>query len=82
MYLYNLKLFRLSHEQKRFITLKLKATTLSPKQKQWITFKVSMLEMKAIEDYCRQSQRTKTDILRELIRKLPTFTNVRDDNPV
>ena len=48
---------------------------LSDKQKQWITIKVSALEMKALEEYCLQSQRTKTDILRQLIRKLPTFTN-------
>lgn len=44
-------------------------------QKQWITFKVSELEMRAIEAYCNQTQRTKTDVLRELIRKLPTYTN-------
>lgn len=45
------------------------------KQKQWITFKVSELEMRAIEAYCSQTQRTKTDVLRELLRKLPTYTN-------
>lgn len=45
------------------------------KQKQWITFKVSELEMRAIETYCSQAQRTKTDVLRELLRKLPTYTN-------
>ena len=45
------------------------------KHKQWITFKVSELEMKAIEDYCHQTQRTKTDVLRELIRRLPTYSN-------
>ncbi len=45
------------------------------KQKQWITFKVSELEMRAIETYCSQTQRTKTDVLRELLRKLPTYVN-------
>ncbi len=45
------------------------------KKKQWITFKVSELEMTAIEAYCQQTQRTKTDVLREWIRKLPTYTN-------
>lgn len=45
------------------------------KQKQWITFKVSELEMIALETYCQQTQRTKTDVLRELIRRLPTYTN-------
>lgn len=52
------------------------------KQKQWITFKVSALEMRAIETYCNQTQRTKTDVLRELIRKLPTYTNLSNSpNP-
>lgn len=50
------------------------------KQKQWITFKVSELEMKAIEDYCLQTQRTKTDVLRELIRRLPTYSNSANRN--
>jgi len=45
------------------------------KRKQWITVKVSELEMRAIEAYCHQTQRTKTDVLRELIRRLPTYTN-------
>lgn len=72
----------MAQNQQPFITFKFRASTLSQKQKQWITFKVSMLEMRALEDYCRQNQRTKTDILRELIRKLPTFANVKDDNPV
>ncbi len=40
--------------------------------KQWITFKVSTQEMRAIETYCQQTQRTKTDVLRELLRQLPT----------
>jgi hypothetical protein len=51
---------------------------VSKKQKQWITFKVSELEMRALEAYCTQTQRTKTDVLRELIRKLPTYTNSSD----
>jgi hypothetical protein len=44
-------------------------------KKQWITFKVSEVEMRAIEAYCRQTQRTKTDVLREFIRGLPTYRN-------
>jgi len=51
---------------------------VSKKQKQWITFKVSELEMRALEAYCTQTQRTKTDVLRELVRKLPTYTNSSD----
>lgn len=48
---------------------------VSTKKKQWITFKVSDLEMVALESYCQQTQRTKTDVLRELIRNLPTYSN-------
>lgn len=29
--------------------------------------------MQALETYCQQTQRTKTDLLREMIRKLPTY---------
>jgi hypothetical protein len=46
---------------------------VSKQQKQWITFKTSTLEMEALEAYCQQTQRTKTDVLRELIRKLETY---------
>lgn len=46
---------------------------VSKHQKEWITFKVSVLEMEALEAYCQKTQRTKTDVLRELIRKLETY---------
>ena len=46
---------------------------VAKQQKQWITFKTSDLEMEALESYCQQTQRTKTDVLRELIRKLETY---------
>jgi len=42
-------------------------------KKQWITFKVSVLEMYALETYCQQTQRSKTNVLRETIRTLPTY---------
>jgi hypothetical protein len=48
-------------------------TIVSEQKKQWITFKVSALEMEALEAYCQQTQRTKTDVLRELIRTLETY---------
>jgi hypothetical protein len=48
--------------------------------KQWITFKVSELEMQALETYCQQTQRTKTDLLREMIRKLPTYSEIGHGN--
>lgn len=40
------------------------------KQQGWITFQSSEEERKILEEYCQQSQRTKTEILRELIRNL------------
>ncbi|URD51145.1 hypothetical protein [Chroococcidiopsis sp. CCNUC1] len=45
------------------------------RQKQWITFKVSELEMQALETYCQQTQRSKTNVLRETIRQLPTYSS-------
>jgi len=62
--------------QRAFYTSYCESIKVPKKQKQWITFKVSELEMRAIETYCTQTQRTKTDVLRELIRKLPTYTNL------
>lgn len=49
---------------------------VSKKQKQWITVKVSELEMTALEAYCQQTERTKTDVIRELLRKIPTYSNL------
>jgi molybdopterin-binding protein len=40
------------------------------KEQGWITFQTSEEERKALEDFCQQSQRTKTEILRELVRGL------------
>lgn len=40
------------------------------KQQGWITFQSSEEERKILEQYCQQSQRTKTEILRELVRSL------------
>ena len=40
------------------------------KQQGWITFQSSEEERKILEQYCQQSQRSKTDILRELVRSL------------
>ncbi|WP_250125172.1 molybdenum-pterin-binding domain-containing protein [Chroococcidiopsis sp. CCMEE 29] len=48
-------------------------------QKQWITFKVSEWEMSALEAYCQQTQRTKTDVLRQLMRQLPTYSESGND---
>ncbi|UKO99332.1 TOBE domain-containing protein [Nostoc sp. UHCC 0870] len=40
------------------------------KEQGWITFQTSEDERKLLEDFCQQSQRTKTEILRELVRGL------------
>jgi molybdopterin-binding protein len=40
------------------------------KEQGWITFQSSEEERQILEHYCKQSQRTKTEILRELVRSL------------
>ena len=81
MHSYSFNIVKLSLKQKNLTIFRVRNTNLFTKQKQWITFKVSALEMRALEEYCQQTQRTKTDILRDLLRKLPTYTSVNDDNP-
>ncbi len=42
-----------------------------PKKDQgWITFQSSAEERRLLEQYCQQSQRSKTEVLRELLRNL------------
>ncbi|MEA5572901.1 molybdopterin-binding protein [Calothrix sp. UHCC 0171] len=40
------------------------------KEQGWITFQTSDEERKVLEEFCQQSQRTKTEILREFVRSL------------
>ncbi|MFK0730876.1 MAG: molybdopterin-binding protein [Gloeotrichia echinulata GP01] len=40
------------------------------KEQGWITFQTSEEERKILQEFCNQSQRTKTEILRELVRSL------------
>ncbi|TVQ08608.1 MAG: transporter [Leptolyngbya sp. DLM2.Bin27] len=40
------------------------------KSQGWITFQASAEERKILDDYCQRTQRSKTDILRELVRSL------------
>ncbi len=40
------------------------------KQQGWITFQSSEEERQILEQHCQQSQRTKTEVLRELVRSL------------
>jgi molybdopterin-binding protein len=45
------------------------------KQQGWITFQSSEEERQILEQHCQQSQRTKTEILRELVRSLNQRSN-------
>ncbi|MGJ5676383.1 MAG: TOBE domain-containing protein [Nostochopsis sp.] len=40
------------------------------KEQGWITFQTSEEERKMLEEFCQQSQRTKTEVLREFVRTL------------
>jgi molybdopterin-binding protein len=40
------------------------------KEQGWVTFQTSQEEQKILEEFCQNSQRTKTEILRELVRGL------------
>jgi hypothetical protein len=40
------------------------------KEQGWITFQASDEEKQLLELYCQQTQRTKTEVLRELLRSL------------
>ena len=40
------------------------------KQQGWITFQSSQEEQQILEQHCQQSQRTKTEVLRQLVRSL------------
>lgn len=40
------------------------------KDQGWITFQLPAIERQLLEDYCQRTHRTKTDILRELVRNL------------
>ena len=40
------------------------------KEQGWVTFQTSDEERKLLDEFCQLSQRTKTEILRELVRGL------------
>ncbi|MBD2136721.1 TOBE domain-containing protein [Anabaena sp. FACHB-1237] len=46
------------------------------KEQGWVTFQISEEERKILEEFCENSQRTKTEILRELIRGLNKYSSV------
>lgn len=47
----------------------------------WITFQTSIEERQLPEEFCNQSQRTKTEILRELVRGLIQHSSVAASIP-
>lgn len=51
------------------------------KEQGWITFQSSEDERALLEQYCQESQRTKTEILRELIRSLDPTPQASPSQP-
>lgn len=51
------------------------------KQQGWVTFQSSEEERQILEQVCQQSQRSKTEILRELVRSLDQPQPSQDPNP-
>ena len=51
------------------------------KQQGWITFQSSESERQLLEQYCEQTQRSKTEILRELLRSLAAQNELQSDSP-
>ena len=45
------------------------------KEQGWVTFQTSEEERKILEEFCENSQRTKTEILRELVRGLNKYSS-------
>jgi molybdopterin-binding protein len=45
------------------------------KEQGWVTFQTSEEERKILEEFCQQSQRTKTEILREMVRTLGSHSS-------
>ncbi len=52
------------------------------KEQGWITFQSSEEERQILEEYCKQSQRTKTEILRELVRTLNSPLALGSESPI
>lgn len=48
------------------------------KQQGWITFQSSVAERQMLEQYCQTVQRTKTEVLRELLRNLEQMLSCDD----
>ncbi len=46
------------------------------KEQGWVTFQTSEEERKILEDFCQKSQRTKTEILRQMVRTLDKHSSL------
>jgi molybdopterin-binding protein len=55
--------------------------TMPRKEQGWITFQSSEEERQLLEEYCQQSRRTKTEILRELLRSLGDAPHPSPESP-
>ena len=51
------------------------------KDQGWITFQTSEEERQLLEAICQQSQRTKTEVLREMVRGLKASPSANKDEP-
>ncbi|BAY99926.1 TOBE domain-containing protein [Tolypothrix tenuis PCC 7101] len=51
------------------------------KEQGWITFQTSPEEREILEEFCQESQRTKTEILRELVRSLNQHSSTSLSSP-
>ena len=51
------------------------------KDQGWITFQTSEEERQLLEGICHQSQRTKTEVLREMLRGLKEAANAHVGEP-
>ncbi|TAF12195.1 MAG: transporter [Nostocales cyanobacterium] len=51
------------------------------KEQGWVTFQTSEDERKILEEFCQHSQRTKTEILRELVRSLHKYSSAEKSLP-
>lgn len=52
------------------------------KEQGWITFQSSEEERQILEQHCQQSQRTKTEVLRELVRGLNSQVSSLSELPI
>ncbi len=50
--------------------------TSENKPTEYLNVRLPHEEMKALKDYCQMSHRTQSDVIREMIRSLPTASHI------